>query len=141
LIDHKKISQSYKDLKKKFQNSIETSTTLDEISQTIFNNKWTRIFLIGNAKTEKIYIQVEVSPKEEFRSLSSSVSGFKNVEEKSGFLKELLSNQIKALEHLQMLTDNEFFLEFIPEEGIWSATKIQEEQPSEKLCELISPPK
>jgi hypothetical protein len=37
--------QSYKDLKKKFQNDKKSTKTSDEISQTIFSNKWIRIFL------------------------------------------------------------------------------------------------
>lgn len=129
--------QSYKNLKKELQNNIEASTTLDEISQTIFSNQWMRIFLIGNLKANKIYLQVEVSPKVEFQSTSSN---YENDIEKSKYLKEYLSNQIKSLEHLLQLTNIGFLLEFIIEEGIWFGMKILENEPSEELCKLISPP-
>ena len=131
------MSQSYKNIQMSFQNNLNSSSVLDEVSHIIFSNKWTRIFLIGNLKTNKIYLQVEVSPKVEFQSLSST---FDSSFEKSKYLKEYLLNQIKALEHLLQLTNVGFLLEFIIEEGIWSAMKILEKEPSEELCKLISPP-
>jgi hypothetical protein len=139
LIDQKSLSQSYKNLKKKFQNNIETSTTLDEFSETIFSNKWIRIFLIGDLRTNQIHLQLEISPKDEFHTLSTSASNFKNDGEKTSFLRDFLANQIKSLQHLLKLTDIGFSLEFIREEGIWFGTKILEDEPTEELCKLITP--
>ncbi|MHA1983865.1 MAG: hypothetical protein ACW967_05890, partial [Candidatus Hodarchaeales archaeon] len=115
------------------------SATLDELSETIFSNKWMRIFLIGNLRTDQIHIQFEISPKDEFHPLSTSASNFKNEIEKTIFLREFLANQIKSLQHLLKLTDMGFSLEFIREEGIWLGTVILEDEPTEEFCKLITP--
>jgi hypothetical protein len=139
LINQNFIVQSYKNIKKKLQNDVENEKTSDEISQTILSDKWIRIFLVGNLKTNQIHLHLEISPKEEFQALSTPDSNFKNEEEKTFFLREFLVNQIKSLNHLLKLTDMGFSLEFIREEGIWFGIKILEDEPTEELCKSITP--
>lgn len=120
LINQKNLVQSYKSLKSTIQNKIEDLINFDETSQIIDSDKWIRIFLIGNLRTKKIYLQIEISPKEKFQSLIAS-----------------LTNQIKSLEYLLKLTDKGFSLEFIREEGIWFGTKELVDEPTEELCKTL----
>ena len=132
--------QSYKDIKERFQDYKKNSTGLDEISFKIFSNEWTKIFLLGNLLTNKIYLQVEISPKDKDISLKSIISDLNSHEEKSIYLTNFLQEQIKSLNHLLSLTKFGFSLEFLFEENIWYGTKTISEEPTEEICNLLTPP-
>ena len=129
-----------KDIKEKFQVDKKTSSELDEISFKIFSNEWTKIFLLGNLSTNKISIQVEISPKDKNFSLESILTDFKSNNEKSIYLTKFLQDQIKSLNHLLSLTKYGFTLEFLFEENIWYGTKTITEEPTEEICNLLTPP-
>ena len=131
LVEYKKMSQAYRNLKMRLQND-KVLDELNEVSQTIYKDQWIKIFLTGDIRTNKICIQVEVSPKERYNSLDVGEI------EKKEFFREFLKEQIKSLKHLLYLTELEFSLEFLFEENIWFGTKILETEPTEEFCKLIS---
>lgn len=140
MINLHNLIQTYKDIKEKFQEDKKSPSELDEISFKIYSNEWTKIFLLGNLLTNEIYIQIEISPKDKYLSLKSILNDFSSHEEKSIYLTNLLSEQIKSLNHLLSLTDYGFSLEFLFEENIWYGTKTITEEPTEDICNLLIPP-
>ena len=132
--------QTYKDIKNKFQVDKKTSSELDEISFKVFSNEWTKIFLLGNLSTNKIYLQIEISPKRKDFSLKSLLTEYKNTNEKSINLTSFLQQQIRSLNHLLLLTKYGFNLEFLFEENIWYGTKTIDEEPNEEICNILTPP-
>ena len=127
MINLDNLIQTYSDIKRRFQDDKETSSELDEISFKIYSNEWTKIFLLGNLSTNKIYLQVEISPKDKNFSLNSNLTDF-------------LQNQIKSLNHLLSLTKHGFTLEYLFEENVWYGTKSITEEPTEEICNLLTPP-
>ena len=104
---------------------------LSDKSLIILNKKCVRIYLVAEAVSRSISLQVEVFP------LLNSLS-YRNSKTPCN-LHRFLKSYISNLEYLLKLYKSGFELFFIEKEGIWFVKKILEKEPDEEFCKLIIP--
>jgi hypothetical protein len=96
----------------------------------VLNRKCARIYLVAEAASRSISLQVEVFP---LLNSSQNTTTPDN-------LHTILESYILNLQYLLILYKSGFKLSFIEKEGIWFVKKVLDEEPSKEFCELILPP-
>ena len=101
-------------------------------SLLILNKKCVRIYLVAEAISRCISLQVEVFPL-----LNTQVHHSSN---SSSYLHNILDSYISNLQYIMNLGNSGFELRFIEKEGIWFVKKTIRRDPDDEFCKLILPP-
>ena len=138
-MNNKTLQQQYRKLLGDLDRITGTPDVSKSLTVAVFSTERVKIFLIACTKRKEITILVEVTPT---TSIHSEGSNSANDKDKglNGYLRQVLDNQITLLKYLTKLNDKGFTLGVIGEEGIWYASKVLEKDPTEGICQLITPP-
>ncbi|UCG02686.1 MAG: hypothetical protein JSW11_01585 [Candidatus Heimdallarchaeota archaeon] len=134
------LTKYYHTLTKDLKRISQSSNRAEELCRMIYSSECLRIFLIGNVKTQKITIEVELSlPSSLLYDTDDNPNESKKIANCVN-LREIMEQQISNLYYLMNLNDIGFSLDIIKEEGcLWVAEKTLETEPNDLLCKMVFP--
>ncbi|MFX0123107.1 MAG: hypothetical protein ACFFAE_05675 [Candidatus Hodarchaeota archaeon] len=134
------LAKYYQILTEDLKRVSQCSNTTEDLCRLIYSSECLRVFLIGNVKSQKISIEVELSLPFSLLYNTDGYSCNSKEIERCVNLRKIMEQQISNLSYLMKLNDIGFSLGIIKEEGcLWVAEKILETEPTDMLCKVVFP--
>ena len=111
-------------------------TGIDESVSVLYSTDWVKIMVVRDPESpESCFIEVEISLPPCTIDPSTCTEALHN-----GTARKFIEDTISHLKYLLRLEEEGFVIGILSAEGIWSALLTAQENPDERLFEVLIPP-